>query len=276
MMNSSLSEERTLNIRVFIFCLISLALMLVNRYSSYLEIVRTHLLTLVYPIHYIVDLPVETSNWLYDNIQHRSQLLSENTKLKEHNLRLSIQLQKFEALQNENQRLRQLLNSPVLKSNQRIEVAKIMAINLETSKREIIINKGKNDGVFINQPVMDAHGIIGQVIQVSLFSSIVMLITDTRHELPVEILRSGLRIVAKGMGNINQLSLLYIPNLELNIKIKVNDLVVTSGFGQKFPQNYPVAIISEVIADIGKPYAKVQAIPKASLEYNREVLLIWK
>ena len=78
------------------------------------------------------------------------------------------------------------------------------------------------------------------------------------------------------MGNINQLSLLYIPNLELNIKIKVNDLVVTSGFGQKFPQNYPVAIISEVIADIGKPYAKVQAIPKASLEYNREVLLIWK
>jgi len=157
-----------------------------------------------------------------------------------------------------------------------VQLAEVVAVDLEPSKRKILINKGINDNVFIDQPVIDAQGVMGQITHVGLFSSTVMLITDPDHELPVQVERTGKRTVAKGMGTVNRLSLLYIANIGLNMNIKVGDLIVTSGIGKKFPKGYPVGTVIEVIPDIGKPYAQVQALPKAALEHNREVLLIWE
>jgi len=243
-MKSSLIEGRALTLRVVLCIVASIALMMTDYRFSYLETVRTYLLSLVYPIQYIVDLPVKASQWLSMSVASRIQLLEENARLQE--------------------------------VGERVQIAEILAVDLAPSKRKILINRGKSDDVFLDQPVIDAMGVMGQVIRVSAFSSIVMLITDPGHELPVQVVRTGLRTVAKGMGTVNRLSLLYIPNIGLNMSIKVGDLIVTSGFGKKFPKGYPVATVIEVIPDIGKPYAQVQSIPKAALERNREVLLLWK
>ena len=274
-MKSSLIEGRALTLRVVLCIVASIALMMTDYRFSYLETVRTYLLSLVYPIQYIVDLPVKASQWLSMSVASRIQLLEENARLQDENLRLQVILQKFHALENEKERLQQLLGSSV-EVGERVQIAEILAVDLAPSKRKILINRGKSDVVFLDQPVIDAMGVMGQVIRVSAFSSIVMLITDPGHELPVQVVRTGLRTVAKGMGTVNRLSLLYIPNIGLNMSIKVGDLIVTSGFGKKFPKGYPVATVIEVIPDIGKPYAQVQSIPKAALERNREVLLLWK
>jgi rod shape-determining protein MreC len=248
--------------------------MLIDHRSNYLQTVRAHLLALVYPIQYMVDLPVTVGQWLSASASRRQQLLKKNAEYRKENLLLRGTLQKFEDLKSENERLRRLLDSSK-NSKERVQVAEILAVNLNHLKRKILINKGQKDGVFINQPVIDAQGVMGQVIRVGLFSSIVMLITDPDHELPVEVVRTTLRTVAKGMGTINRLSLLYLSNTGLNTGIKVGDLIVTSGFGQKFPKGYPVGTVIEVHPDIGKPYAQVQALPRAALEHNREVLLVW-
>jgi len=274
-MKSSLIEGRALTLRVVLCIVVSMALMMADYRFSYLETVRTYLLSLAYPIQYLVDLPVKASQWLSLSVSSRFQLLEENAKLQDENLRLQVALQKFQALEDENERLQRLLGSSV-KVGEKVQIAEILAVDLGPSKRKILINKGKNDGIFLDQPVIDAMGVMGLVIRAGSFSSIVMLITDPDHELPVQVVRTGLRTVAKGMGTVNRLSLLYIPNIGLNMSIKVGDLIVTSGFGKKFPKNYPVGTVIEVIPDIGKPYAQVQALPKAALERNREVLLLWK
>jgi rod shape-determining protein MreC len=274
-MKSSVIEGRTLNIRVMLFILASLILMITDHRFEYLQTVRTHLLTLVYPIQYLVNLPLKTGQWLSINANNRIKLLEENAKLHEENIRLKVGLQKYQHLKKENKRLRQLLHSST-KLGERVMLAEILAVELDSAKRDITINKGSKHGVFMNQPVIDAQGIIGQVTHVGMFSSIVMLITDYNHQLPVQIERTGLRTVAKGMGTVNRLSLLYISNIGLTDGIKVGDLLVTSGFGDKFPKGYPVGIVIDVTPDIGKPYAQVQASPLAKLEQNNEVLLVWK
>jgi rod shape-determining protein MreC len=273
-MKPSIIEGRALTVRMVVFVLASIALMGVDRRLDYLGTVRTHLLALVYPIQYLVNLPVKAGQWLSMSATSRINLLEENAQLREEKLRLQVTLQKFQDLKSENERLRRLLGASV-RVGERVQVAEVLAVELEQSRRKILIDKGKNHGVFINQPVIDAQGVMGQVVHVGPISSTVMLITDPDHELPVQVIRTGLRTVAKGMGTVNRLSLLYLSNIGLNTGIKVGDLIVTSGVGGKFPKSYPVGTVIEVIPDIGKPYAQVHALPRAALERNREVLLVW-
>lgn len=266
--------KRPLSLRLVIFVLASIVLMVAD-HRDYLKTVRTHLLGLVYPIQYLVNLPVKAGQWLSMAASNRLLLIDEIERLRAEKQQLQMTLQKFEDLKSENERLRQLLASP-LKVGERVQLAEVLAVDLEHSRRKIVIDKGTTDGVIVNQPVIDAHGVMGQVIRVGLFSSTVMLITDSEHKLPVQVLRTGLRTVAKGMGAVNRLSLLNISNTGLNTGIKKDDLIVTSGTGDIFPQGYPVGTVIDVSPDIGQPHALVHAEPRAVLERNREVLLLKK
>ncbi len=267
-------SKQALNLRFLIFIVASIILMFADHRLDYLRIVRTHLLGLVYPIQYLVNLPFKTSQWLSMTASNRFLLIEEIQRLRADKRQLQVTLQKFDTLKSENERLRRLLGSP-LKVGERVQMADVLAVDLEHSTRKIMINKGKNDGVIVNQAVIDAQGVIGQVIHVGLFSSTVMLITDPEHELPVQVVRTGLRTVAKGMGAVNRLSLLGISNTGLNTGIKVGDLIVTSSAGEKFPKDYPVGTVVEATPDIGQPFASVQALPRGVLERNSEVLLVW-
>jgi rod shape-determining protein MreC len=269
-------QGRSLTFQVVISVCLSIGLMTLDHRLEHLKIARIYLSALIYPIQYLVDLPVKASQWLSTSFSTRMQLLEENAQLKEHNLRLQVTLQKFEDLRHENERLRRLLGSSV-KTGERVQVAEVLAVDLDpSSPRKISINKGRKQGVFEGQPLLDAQGVIGQVVHVGLVSSTVMLITDPDHALPVQVIRTGLRIVAAGMGAVNRLKLEYLPNTGINAGIKVGDLLVTSGRGDQFPPGYPVGTVVEVNPDIGQPYAQAQAEPKALLERNREVLLVWK
>jgi rod shape-determining protein MreC len=267
-------KERFLTLKMTIFVVISIGLMFIDHQLGYLESMRSHLLSVVYPIEYIVDFPIKLGQWLSETASNRAKLLAENARLQKENLRLLVILQKFEEFKHENERLRKLLGAS-RRLEERVELAEVLSVDLGEFERKILINKGQNAGVFINQPVLDAQGVMGKVTEVGAFSSVVMLITAPAHELPVQVVRTGLRTVAKGMGKINRLSLLYLSHTGLNTGIKVGDLIVTSGTGQKFPPGYPVGTVIEVNPDIGKPYAQVQAEPRAALERNREVLLVW-
>jgi rod shape-determining protein MreC len=274
-MKPSIIEGQALTVRLVVFVVASLILMIADQRFGYLETFRAHLLALVYPIQYVVNLPVKAGQWLSNSASSRIKLIEENAKLREENLHLQVRLQKFEDLKSENKRLRKLLGSTV-RFDEQVQVAEVLAVDLDPSRRKIVINKGENHGVFPNQPIIDAQGVMGQVIHVGSISSTVMLITDPDHELPVQVVRTGLRTVAKGMGTVNRLSLLYLSHIGLSTGVKVGDLIVTSGVGQKFPKGYPVGTVIEVNPDIGKPYAQVHALPRATLERNREVLLVWK
>ena len=139
-------------------------------------------------------------------------------------------------------------------------------------KHQIRINKGQKEGAYDGQPILDANGIMGQIVHVSPFYSDVLLITDPTHSLPVEINRNGLRAIAVGTG---QRDLLLLEHLPTNADISVGDLIVSSGLGRRFPAGYPVGIVEKITLDPGEPFAKIIVKPSAKLQRSREVLLVW-
>jgi rod shape-determining protein MreC len=191
--------------------------------------------------------------------------------LKRDILLLQAQQQKFAALENENIRLRDLLDSS-LKVKDRVLIAELIAVNLDPYVHQVLINKGANSGVFEGQPVLDANAVMGQVTSVTHYTSTVLMITDARHSLPIQILRTGQRAIAVGTGDINRL---HIPHLPNNTDIQVGDLLVTSGLGGRFPPGYPVATVTEAQRVEGKAFIDIVATPNAQLNHTREVLLVW-
>ena len=126
--------------------------------------------------------------------------------------------------------------------------------------------------IFIGQPIIDAWGVMGQVVHMGQFSSTALLISDPSHAIPVQVSRSGLRSTALGTGNSQLLELRYIPH---NADIEIGDVINTSGLGGRFPPNYPVGRIVSIERAAGESFATVLAEPVAHLDRSREVLLVW-
>ncbi len=250
---------------------VSLVMMFGGYNQKHLKALHDILATAVYPLHVIANLPMQISNWTVDLFSTKSQLQEENQQLKKENLILQAQQQKFAAIENENIRLRDLLESS-LKVKDRVLIAELVSVDMDPYKHQVLINKGSNSGVFEGQPVLDANAVMGQVTSVTPYTATVLMITDARHSLPIQILRTGQRAIVVGTGNIDQLSVPYLPN---NTDIQIGDLLVTSGLGGRFPPGYPVATVTEVKREEGKAFIDIQATPNARLDHTREVLLVW-
>jgi len=237
-----------------------------------LQPLRSFLTTLSFPLVLIADAPLTISEWLGDVSSSRDDLQIQNNKLAETNLQLQAKLQKFESLEAENLRLRNLLDSS-FKVGERVLIAELSSVELDPFSQKVVINKGERSGAFVGQPVLDAHAVMGQVIHTSSVNSTVLLITDASHALPVQVLRNGLRTIVVGTGEIDRLNLPFLPR---NADIVEGDMLVTSGLGGKFPAGYPVARISKVTLEAGQHFATIVAEPLAHLDRSREVLLVWQ
>ena len=246
--------------------------MTVDHRQHHLDSIRSGLSTLIYPLEYLVNVPVAVGTWASETLSSRTHLLDENARLRAEQLRLQARLQQFEALEAENARLRRLLHSSG-KVRKHVLIGELLAVDHDPFKRQILINKGTRDGVFEGQPIIDAQGIMGQIVHTSPFTSTAMLITDPNHAIPVQFNRNGLRAIALGTGSANRLE---VPNLPNNADVQVGDLLITSGLGRRFPPGYPVARVVSVDKDPSQPYARVLAEPTARLERSREVLLVWQ
>jgi rod shape-determining protein MreC len=257
--------------RVIFAVILALGLIISDHRYHHLDVVRSVVEVVVYPMQYVASLPAQMMGGLRDRLVAEAQLRLSNEDLRHENLVLKGRLQQFESLRAENMRLRDLLGSS-FDVGERVLIAEILAVDLAPSRQQVMINKGTNSGVFIGQPVLDAEAVMGQVIRANPFSSTVLLITDANHSLPVEVNRNGLRTIAAGKGPSQELELLYIPK---NADIRLGDLLVTSGMDERFPPGYPVARVKTVRQDPDNPFTTVIAEPTARLDRSREVLLVW-
>ncbi|HNP66017.1 MAG TPA: rod shape-determining protein MreC [Woeseiaceae bacterium] len=260
-----------LGLRVLGLIFISILLMYFDNRDNHLDAVRKSINAAMYPLRVIVDAPVQLWNWVGDSATSRSDLELELSRLKSERLLTNARLQKLNALEAENARLRALLEARS-KVRDQVRVAEIMSVDANPFDHSLVIDVGTQDGVFDGQALVDADGVVGQVIKAGLMTSRAMLISDTDHALPVEVNRNGLRTIVVGTGTIDSLSLPFIVN---NADIRVGDLLVTSGLGGAFPSGYPVAVVDSVTRIPQEPYADVTARPSASLGEVREVMLIF-
>lgn len=250
----------------------SIALLIIEHKSAHLQKLRSALSTITYPIQSMTDWPLYRSKQTLESIKSLYSLKEENQRLREEQLIYKSQLLKYDALEQENLRLRALLEKS-FKLGEQVLVAELLSVNLAPFEHVVVIDKGSRFGVHTQQPVLDAYGVVGQVFRALPFSSEVILITDPSHAIPVQINRNGLRTIAVGSGQINRLILPYLAN---NADIEEGDLLITSGLGGIFPQGYPVAVVEKIVPQPNKPFAEIYATPKAQLNRSRELLIVWK
>ena len=258
--------------RMIVLVIASIALMTIDHRWHSLEMVRGTLSSVLYPLQYTIDLPIRLYYWADESFSSHQELLERNRELEKRHLENRVKLQKLEILERENARLLRLL-SATPKVNEQLLIAEIINVDVDPYRQLILINKGKKQGVYQGQPIIDAQGIMGQVVHVGLLSSSAMLISDASHAIPVQDERSGLRAIAYGTGQIDRLVLRHLPH---NADIKDGDMLTSSGMGGTFPPNYPVAIVTKVERPIGETFAVVEATPFAQMDKSREVLLIWR
>lgn len=262
----------SVTLRTILLVIVSIVVMVADHRWHTLETVRDAIESyVVYPLRYTINIPSRVVNWGDEWLSSHETLLESNRKLQEQQLRAQVSLQKLSVLEKENDRLRKMLSAQP-KVGEMVLVAEILAIDLDPYKQQVILNKGRNKDVYIGQPVIDAWGIMGQVVHLGMFSSTALLISDPSHAIPVQISRSGLRSTAFGAGNSQLLELRYIPH---NADIEVGDVINTSGLGGRFPPNYPVGRIISIERPAGESFATVLAEPVAHLARSREVLLVW-
>ena len=261
----------SINTRLLVAIIASVALLITEHRSHRLDALRATLSVVVDPLKYLVDLPTVLIEQTADSVSSYSTLKKENTRLREEQFIDKTRLLKFDSLEKENIRLRALLENS-FKLGEQLLIAELLSINTAPYENIVVVNKGTRFGVHPQQPVLDANGVVGQVFRALPFSSEIMLITDPNHAIPVQVNRNGLLTIAVGSGQLNRLNLPFLPN---NADIRPGDLLITSGLGGTFPSGYPVAVVDDFTPITNKPFVNITATPKAMLDRNRELLIVW-
>lgn len=251
--------------------IVAFALMFAEQRMPRMADFRAHLSTLVAPVQWVVSLPSEGLTWGALVLSDQRELIEENQHLREQLLMLSHRVQRMASLTAENVRLRELLDA-ARRNDMPYMTAELLSLDSDPFTYQMVIDRGRTDGVYTGQPVMDASGLIGQVTSVSAYTSRVLMLADASHAVPVKINRNGLRFIVQGSGRYDSLDVLHVPD---TADIRQGDLLVTSGLAGRFPEGYPVARVVEVVHDPGEPFAQVRAEPVSQPERSRHFLLLF-
>ena len=259
-----------IEIRLFLAVIVAVGMLVADGKFATFQPLRNVLTSIVTPIQYLASLPTYFFTESSQRIRSQEDLLAERDAFINEIMLLREKEQRFAVLESENAQLRRLLEAPV-KIDLPKTVAELLAVDNNPYVQQVVLNKGTLNGTFTRQPVIDDKGVVGQIVDVTPTSSRVLFITDISHAIPVRNQRNNTRYILNGSGNIDQLSLKFVPHSH---DLLVGDILITSGLGGVFPEGYPVAVIEQVIRDESRPFARVVASPLARLDSLRYVLLL--
>ena len=251
--------------------IVSMVLIGMSRATRLLDPLRGWLLTVLTPVTVIAESPWFLGQSVSETFAVREQLMRRNAVLEKENLELSHLAQQYRVLRAENDRLLALVGSRARLPSE-VLAAEIIGVVPTPNALQVIIDKGSNDGVAEGNAVIDSEGLFGQVIEMGLYTSQVLLVSDKDHAVPVEVNRNAVRSIAGGTGRIDRLELEFVP---VTTDIRAGDLLVTSGLGGRFPRGYPVGTVREVTIDPNATFAMVDVLPAARLDRSRHVLVVF-
>ncbi len=246
-------------------------LILIDSFTTLLKPVHNWFENTAVPFYWVTSLPARFKDWADDSVISRSELEADRKRLTTELLVYQGQVQRMAELTVENMRLRNLLNATELLADN-VLVTQLIGVSPDPLTHVISINRGAEDKIFVGQPVIDGEGLMGQVIDVFNDHSRVLLITDSRHALPVKVARNGLRAIAEGVGDYRQIAL---RDMSPTQDIVVGDTLVSSGLGDRFPEGYPVGTIVDINKDVGNDFVDVVVEPAAKVDRSRHLLLVF-
>jgi rod shape-determining protein MreC len=253
------------------YLLLAVLLMVIDYRGGHIERVRAAFTVLAHPAYVVASSPARFARWLSEGFGERRELVQKNREMTQALMLAQARLNRLQAVQQQNLRLRELLDAQTALGLQ-VRFAELIDVDLDPFRHRIAVNLGSREGVFKGQAVIDAFGVMGQVLSVGPLSSQAILITDASHALPVQVERTGLRAIAYGTGKTD---LLLLPNIAVSADLRVGDRLYTSGLGGVFPAGLPVGHVVAIDTDDTGNFLVAEAKPDARLERSGEVLLLW-
>lgn len=266
--SASRSEDIAGTLRLLVALALAVALMIADHRGGWLTSIRAQLETVAQPLWRLAGLPAKLGDTVRDDAATRTRLMRENETLRNALLISGARIARLQAAADENARLRGLLGT-VERSGLDVQLAPILDIALDPTRQRLVLDVGRDQGVRVGQPVIDAGGLLGQVIEVRPSTATVLLLTDPDHAVPVTIARNGIRLVAYGRGDRIELA-----NIPTSSDVKVGDQVVTSGLGGRFPPGFPVGTLVRLRRDESRIFLVGDLRPAAQLDRGRDVLLL--
>ncbi len=256
--------------RLLIYVLISIAVIVADTRFKVLGSVRSVLSTLLYPIQEAVQAPLGVYDQVSGFFVSHANLQHDNAVLRQRNLDYAGAVLRYRDLEQENNRLRTLLDARK-RTALHTRLAEIISVPRDPYSRKIIVDRGSQNGVRAGQPVMDEAGLLGQVTRVYPYTSEITLLTDAGQPVPVQIRRNGLRAIAFGSGTDGVIEVRYLPQ---SADIRTGDVLVTSGIDGVYPPGLPVATVTRIEHSANRAFLRVECIPKAAINSYRQVLIV--
>ena len=254
--------------RLFAFVTVCLVLLVADLRFRYLEVMRDALSVVTYPVQMAAATPADFVLNASHYFATLIEVQRENADLRRQQLSSGERLLRFELLELENQRLRELLDM-----SRRVEVKSIAADILYNAPdpfaRKVILDRGAQQGVEAGLAVVDAKGVVGQVTRVHPVQSEVTLLTDRNQSIPVSVLRNGVRGVLFGSGQ-GGLEMRFVL---ADADVREGDQLVTSGLDGVFVPGLPVAKVVGVDR-ASDAFARIDCEPLAAIETSVQVLVI--
>ena len=241
---------------------IALVVLSIDVRTQFLKPSRAVLAYTLTPVSWVASIPSKFFGRVDNFLENEPEIENAYEHLRVEYVKLKSDMLRRNAVERENAQLRALLGISE-RSGVSMQIASPVEIDLDPYQHRVLVNKGAATGTFIGQPVLDDKGVIGQVSEVFRTSSVVTLITDPAHTVPVRIQRNGRHVLAEGSGD---LSSLRIPFLNKNVDIKLGDILETSGLGGRFPAGYPVGVVDNINTVEGQAFLAINASPIAAVE----------
>src|SRR5690242_20236752 len=179
---------------------LSVALLVIDLRFRSLDMLRQGAAVVVDPLQRVAQTPGSLVDVVQSYLEGLHTLQQENAELRHAKLNTAPDLQRLAQLEAENERLRKLL-SVKEREHAKGQVAQILYTARDPFSRKVVVDKGQQASIIAGQPVIDEAGVVGQVTRVFPFSAEITLITDKNQAVPVQVVRTGMRSVAFGLGN---------------------------------------------------------------------------
>lgn len=243
-----------------------------TRYPTVVEPVHHYGQQVIEPFLRLLSYPQRIINELDQVLRTPQSLRQENKLLSRVIVQQSVELQQLAELKAENERLRALINMQS-RLDENLINAEVISSAVQLEQQVLMLNKGLREGLQVGYPVLDAKGVMGRIVESSSRLAKVMLLTDSRHAIPVRVKRTQEHAILKGTGDYQRLRLEYAPD---SMDVKQGDILESSGMGQYYPTGYPVAVVTEVQKVGGTHFAQVIAQPLADLNHSKQVIVVFK
>ncbi len=269
--HASRSGDVAGTLKLLAWLVLAIALIVLDHRGGWLAQLRQRAVAVVQPLWWLAGVPARVGDALGESAATRTRLADENRVLRNALLVSGARVARLQAAAAENAHLRELLGAARRGSGLDVQLAPVLDIDLDPTRQRLVLDAGGRDGVVVGQSVIDAGGVVGQIIAVQAGTSTVLLITDPDHAVPVMVARSGVRLLAYGTGRSDRLALANVP---LSADVRAGDVVLTSGLGGRFPAGFPIGTIMALRPDDSHAFLVGDVRPAARLDRGRDVLLL--